>query len=170
MRARPATNFIGTTDNVPFEIRTNNERALRFERRSASLGPGSQVISSNVIAGHPSNVVAANVTMATIAGGGGSQTGPVLSLHNEVLGVGGTVGGGGSNSAGAGGAFWPTIAGGLANRAEGSFASVGGGDENQATGFSSTVPGGARQQGRGHLQPGGRPPSPSAPVHRSRWG
>ena len=59
----PSTNFIGTTDNVPFEIRTNNERALRFERRTVILGPGSQAISSNVIAGHPSNVtVAANVS------------------------------------------------------------------------------------------------------------
>jgi hypothetical protein len=143
------TNFIGTTDNVPFEIRTNNERALRFERRTVSLGPGSQAISSNVIAGHPSNVVAANVTMATIAGGGGSQTGPVLSLHNEVLGVGGTVGGGGSNSAGAGGGFWPTIAGGLANRAEASYSSVGGGNDNQANGFYSTVPGGARNRAGG---------------------
>lgn len=59
----PSANFLGTIDNVPLELRVNNERALRIEP------PGSTTYSPNLIGGHTGNWVSPGVVGATIGGG-----------------------------------------------------------------------------------------------------
>ena len=63
------TNFVGTTDNVAFEIRVNNggaatggnQRVMRFEPNATS---------PNIIGGFNGNSVTVGVVGATLAGGG----------------------------------------------------------------------------------------------------
>ena len=83
----------------------------------------------NIVGGHQSNTVTAGRVGATIGGGGGEIDGTVYS--NAVT--------------------WNfgTVAGGLANTADG-YATVGGGDENKASGLWSTVPGGQLNQASGN--------------------
>jgi len=63
----PNTNFLGTADNQPLELRVNQSRAFRLE-------PGTNTFSAvgapNVIGGAPNNFVDGGVIGATIAGGG----------------------------------------------------------------------------------------------------
>ncbi len=120
----PDTHFLGTTDDVAFEIRVNNVRALRIVPRADS---------PNIIGGYHGNTVGAGVYGATISGGG-------MSDHvNRVTSNFGTVGGGGFNTASGEGA---TVAGGGWNWAGGEGATVGGGGVNTASGDVSTVSGG----------------------------
>ncbi len=139
----PASNFIGTTDNVPFEVRVNNQRALRLERVTTTVGSNSWV-GQSVLGGDAGNTIASAVTQATIAGGGGTVNGN--PVPNRVTDVGGTVGGGGNNQAGDGGTPddkpWATVGGGLSNTASGSGATVAGGGGNAAGGIYAGVGGG----------------------------
>jgi len=135
----PTTNFLGTTDDVAFEVRVNDARALRIEPNSTC---------PSLIGGYSGNTVPAGVIGATIGGGG--QSGEI----NQVNGSFGTVGGGGSNTASdmyatAGGGrsntasgSYATVGGGYGNEASGSYATVGGGDYNKASGTNATVGGG----------------------------
>lgn len=112
----PGTNFLGTTDNQPLELRVNNSRGLRLEP-NANGAP-------NVIGGSPANYVAPGVVGSVIAGGG--ATGAVLSnsISFDLSAIGGgaankigtnskygTIGGGFNNII-ADSASWSTIAGG----------------------------------------------------------
>jgi trimeric autotransporter adhesin len=137
-----ASDFLGTTDDAPFEIRVDGQRVVRFEPAG---GPDD---AANWIGGHPDNTVQNNRYGQTI-GGGGSDGHP-----NMVTGNLGTVGGGGRNLAGAGLATvsggWggeatgphSTIAGGQFNVADGGGASIGGGSTNMVLGLGATVGGG----------------------------
>lgn len=163
----PDIHFLGTTDNVAFEVRVNNQRALRLE-------PGST--SPNWIAGYSGNSVNAGVAGATIGGGGeASQINRVAGSfgtvgggkNNEARGMsatvsGGeanlasgfavTVGGGTNNVAGslmAGAGNFATVGGGIANTASGEHATVGGGINNTASGRRATVPGGRDNTAKG---------------------
>ena len=64
----PATDFIGTIDATPFEIRTDSARSLRIEPSAETFG-GSP-ITTNTIAGSSANEVLPGVRGATISGGG----------------------------------------------------------------------------------------------------
>ncbi len=119
----PSSNFLGTTDNQPLEIRVNNQRALRIE-------PGG---SPNIIGGYSGNSVANGVAGATI-GGGGHPAGV-----NYVMADFGTIGGGFTNTVSA---AYATVGGGLGNTASGVSATIGGGWANTASGIKSTVGGG----------------------------
>ena len=113
--------FLGTTDDEPFEIHVAGERAFRLE-------PGD---SPNVIGGEASNTVTDGFA-ATIGGG----------EDNTVSGVFGTVSGGRGNTAGDTGA---TVGGGRSNTASGLDAVVPGGFDNTAEGSNSFAAGrGAR--------------------------
>ncbi len=133
------TNFLGTTDSQPLDLRVNSVRALRLEPNATS---------TNIIAGYAGNAVTAGAVGATIAGGG-------LSINtNLVTDDYGTVGGGGGNQAGdsAGGTAnkrYATVAGGLQNTASGVFATVGGGGGNTASGSNATVGGGTQNTASG---------------------
>ncbi len=143
----PGTNFVGTTDNQPLELKVNAARAFRLEPT---------LTSPNVIGGHPANFVVAGVVGATIAGGGNAGQPNRVSDHHGTIGGGylnlagdlagsvddrefSTVGGGISNNATGSSA---TIAGGSGNTASGTVATVGGGTGNVASGLNGTVPGG----------------------------
>ena len=129
----PGTNFLGTTNNVAFEIKVNGSRALRIEPDATS---------PNLIGGYSGNTVSGGVYGATISGGGAS------GLPNTVTDVYGAVGGGYSNRAGdAAGdtfsAYASTVGGGYSNIASGIMATVGGGQDNIASGDHATASGGS---------------------------
>ena len=101
------TQFLGTTDHQPLELKVNNLRALRIE----SSTNGKLV---NIIAGCPDNSVSAEITGATIAGGG-ANFGPGLVWPNEVKALYATIGGGVANFIGTN-ASSAVISGGFSNR------------------------------------------------------
>ena len=145
----PSSNFIGTIDAQPFEVRTGNARSLRIEPSSELFG--GVPITTNTIAGSSSNNVTAGVRGATISGGGVpfGDTDPDLTAENpnRVTDHYGTVGGGYANRAGndagtTGDGVFATVGGGLSNIASGSRSTVGGGSGNTASGSRSTVGGG----------------------------
>ncbi|MBK8911368.1 MAG: hypothetical protein IPM61_08540 [Chlorobi bacterium] len=143
------TNFVGTTDNVAFEIRVNNtgaatggnQRVMRYEPNASS---------PNIIGGFNGNSVGAGVVGATISGGGADGAASQVTGDYGVVGGGfantasgefSTVGGGYTNTASGRGA---TVAGGAGNQASGDNSTVGGGTQNEAQGGNSTVGGGER--------------------------
>ena len=149
-----ATNFLGTTDNMPLNFHVNNTRALRLEPHSKS---------PNVIGGFVGNSVTPGIFGATIGGGGQSTLENTISgsfgaigggRKNDVSGVDATIGGGNKNTASDTGAtigggknnkanqFCATVGGGYLNYAFGNNATVAGGKSNKANGNFSTVPGG----------------------------
>jgi len=112
------TNFLGTTDNVPLELRVNNQRYLRIEYAMDNQSR----VSPNFIAGFNGNSVAAGIAGGTIGGGGRSGD------ENRVAGDWGTISGGDDNSVNMNHGF---IGGGSSNSTAGSFAVIGGGSNNQ---------------------------------------
>lgn len=145
----PTSQFLGTTDNQPLVLRTQNVRSLRIEP-STVLVSGNP-ITTNMIAGSSGNLVTAGVRGATIAGGGTQGTsgdpdffaiGPnVVTDHYSV------VSGGFENRAGdalgtVADAGFATVSGGRNNRASDEASTVGGGASNDAFGRYGTVGGG----------------------------
>jgi hypothetical protein len=111
------THFLGTSDNTPFEIHVNGQRALRIVPRTNG--------EPNVIAGSPANSVSAGTTGATIAGGGSSSHAPFgFPAPNTVSGDHSTIGGG------------------VLNRTFAEYATISGGTDNESSGSGATVPGG----------------------------
>ncbi|MDZ4813814.1 MAG: hypothetical protein SGI99_14555 [Pseudomonadota bacterium] len=164
-----AGEFLGSTNNVPVEIKANNRRAARFE----ATGSANE---SRVVLGSPANVATGNG--ATIGGGGSSamtcgagsascanQTDETFATisggaGNAIVGPWSVIGGGDSNatqgsytSIGGGSrnsigltASYATIAGGSSNSASGQYASVSGGTGNGAVGDWSIAAGGQSNQ------------------------
>jgi trimeric autotransporter adhesin len=128
----PATNFLGTTDDEPLEIRVNGARVMRYEPNATS---------PNVVGGYNGNTVTAGVIGAVVAGGG--QNGSANSVADNF----GAVGGGAKNSAGGGtGAtsrIFATVGGGAGNISSGGWSTIGGGANNVASRDCSTVGGGS---------------------------
>ena len=133
-----ATNFLGTTDNQPLQLRVNNARALLLQPNPTS---------PNLVGGYTGNTVT-NAFGATIGGGGqngavntvGANFGTVSGgANNAAQGIYTTVSGGQNNTA----ADWnATVSGGYFNTADGLMATVGGGSSNSAIGDYATVAGG----------------------------
>ena len=127
----PAVNFVGTTDAQAFEIRVDNQTALRLEPRT----DGPVVAAANVMAGND-NFVTAGKVGASIGGGRG----------NRARGGYDTIGGGLGNTAGVAEEVvfdsHASVGGGLGNDAVGALSSIGGGAHNVAMGAVSVVPGG----------------------------
>jgi hypothetical protein len=141
----PALNFIGTTDNQPLVLRTQNVQSMRIEPSTSTFN--GDPITANVIAGSSANAVVVGATGATISGGGqlpqSGSFGP-----NRVASNFGSIGGGFDNLIGdplgnpsTGGAL-AVIGGGQSNTATGLISTVSGGGSNAATQFSATVGGG----------------------------
>jgi hypothetical protein len=139
----PTTQFLGTTDNQPLELRVNGARVLRIENAAgATSGP-------NWIGGFSGNSVVADVVGAVLAGGGMYYGFPYPNRVADDFGV---VGGGMANLAGDPGtdaSRFATVAGGNGNEATGFGATVGGGSGNKATGSRATVPGGSLNEATG---------------------
>ncbi|MCC7439402.1 MAG: hypothetical protein IT211_12990 [Armatimonadetes bacterium] len=145
----PGTNFIGTTDNQPFEIRVNNagaatggnQRVMRFEPNATS---------PNIIGGFNGNSVTSGAVGATIAGGGRN------GATNRATDNYGVVGGGENNRAGDNAGTTTdhthaTVGGGFGNTASGIYSTLGGGFTNTASGEHSAVGGGFSNTASGNL-------------------
>ena len=132
----PISNFLGTIDAQPFELRTGNARSLRVEPSSIVFGTPALPVTSNTIGGSRANLVDAGVRGATIAGGGlpSGDSDPDFAAEapNRVSDHYGTVSGGYGNRAGDA----------ALGTSDNSFATVGGGALNVASGFRSTISGG----------------------------
>ena len=118
-------NFVGTTDNQPFEAKVNGMRALRLE-------PGT---TANVIGGFNGNSVAAGIVGATIGGGGAS------GFPNRVNATYGAVAGGLGNSVFHNDSF---IGAGIGNSISSDRAVIAGGRDNsiQTNASNSAIGGG----------------------------
>jgi trimeric autotransporter adhesin len=144
-----SSDFLGTTDNNPLNLRVNNARGLRLEPASDGTNE-----SPNVIGGIADNSVTSGVHSAVIGGGGrGTPSDPTSA--NRVTDHQGVVGGGANNQAGddagtVGDATLATVAGGGNNKATGEAATVGGGFFDHATGSRATVSGGDNNTASGH--------------------
>ena len=128
--------FIGTTDNQPFDLYTYNTRALRLVMRTDSEGVYSNA--PNFVAGSPVNSASSSFVGETIGGGGGNNG--TISMPNSVAGDFSTVSGGANNSVTG---DFSIIGGGEANLVNATFATIGGGYGNIASFNSGTVSGGA---------------------------
>ncbi|MCG6118230.1 MAG: tail fiber domain-containing protein [Aquimonas sp.] len=149
-------NFLGTTDNVPLVIRTNNMASLRITPNVVS----GTAISANVVAGSSANrpaAIGSSVRGATVGGGGAPvDSDPAVAGEgpNRVTDHYGTVGGGAGNRAGndnpdAADAAFATVGGGAGNTASGRVSTVVGGRENLASAEASTVGGGLQNTASG---------------------
>jgi hypothetical protein len=123
-----STDFLGTTDDAPLELRVNQQRGLRLEP-APQVGPG---LSPNLIGGFESNHTATGVWGAAIGGGG------QLGFPNQVMASFGTIAGGSGNKAGE----LAAVGGGLSNTARGYRTVIGGGFSNTAIGGDATIGGG----------------------------
>lgn len=136
------TNFLGTTDDVAFEIHVDEagtstegrRRVMRFEPNATS---------ANIIGGFSSNGLGLGTTAAgvTITGGGSNGLGNRASDNFGFVG-GGAFNRAGSNDATVTNAQYATVVGGLSNNASGSESFLGGGNGNTASGSQSSLVGG----------------------------
>jgi trimeric autotransporter adhesin len=146
--------FIGTTDNLPLELRVNNVTALRLEPNAAGVNVigginsiGSGISGVTISGGSDNSVQFGTGTVGTagsfIGGGGDNLIGATIVGGNISLGGNDVIGGGFFNNIRAGCDF-ATIAGGKNNaiNTNASEATIGGGDGNTATGTLATIPGG----------------------------
>jgi hypothetical protein len=150
--SNPLSNFLGTLDNQPLVLRSNNLRVASLQANGTASSYGD---APSIAMGSGANV--ASAVGATVSGGGATRTelGTLdATLRNSATGSfstisGGTgnsassnsstVSGGGSNSAAG---VRSTVSGGITNTATGANSSVGGGSFNVASNTSSTVSGG----------------------------
>ena len=112
------SNFIGTLDYLPFEIKVNDARGFRLE----PAGSGT-FFSPNLIGGFAGNEVTNNAIGATIGGGGLNTNSHQISADF------GAIGGGTKNLVSA---SFGTVSGGSSNTTSGEFAVIGGGEGNRA--------------------------------------
>jgi hypothetical protein len=108
----PGTDFLGTTDISPLELKVYNQRALRLEY---GLNNFNRHYSMNVIGGFEGNIASGGAQGATIGGGGGYDFNSIPKI-NEVSGFWGTIGGGSDNHVGG---RYGTVPGGVGNQADG---------------------------------------------------
>lgn len=148
----PGTNFLGTTNNQPLDIRSNNQRGMRIQYHFIENGAVDDH-TINVIGGSDTNAVSAGVGGATIGGGGRRLTNGILmghTIHDDF----GTIAGGDNNVVGnddgdTDSQIYATVGGGTSNTAAGTMSTVSGGSANVASGNLSVVPGGAFNQAGG---------------------
>ena len=154
----PASNFLGTTDNRAFVIRTRNTPSLRIQPSFETFG--GLAITTNSIGGSHANAVTTSVRGATIAGGGvpAGDSDPQFSdeAPNRVSDHYGSVGGGYANLAGDDlGSIadrpYAVVGGGIGNTAGGNASTVAGGRVNLASGSGSSIGGGQNSIASGNL-------------------
>ena len=130
----PTTSFLGTPDNQPLVLKTNNRRAMQYQY-AENIPSGFR--SNNALGGADVNSIVAGVVGATIAGGGKDVFSGTDS-PNQVIANFGAIGGGIGNTAGDS----ATVGGGEANTASGRDSTIAGGTANLADSTDATVAGG----------------------------
>ncbi|HWY78098.1 MAG TPA: tail fiber domain-containing protein [Verrucomicrobiae bacterium] len=126
------SNFLGTIDVQPLELRANGRRALRLEPNTNGA--------PNIIGGTASNVVNAGAVGVVIGGGGAANYGGA-GFSNRVASDFGIIAGGGANY------IWPqspwgAIGGGYANVIGGPHATIAGGVSNAVGSLYESIGGG----------------------------
>lgn len=138
----PGTSFLGTTDDVPFEIWVNSARVMRLEPEKGTL-----IFGANFICGASTNTVTPGATGCTVLGG---TNAPGFSYESSATDDYCTVAGGFFNRAGNGGtvgdANSATVGGGSSNVADGGESTVAGGSGNRASGLAAFVGGGRNNE------------------------
>jgi hypothetical protein len=168
--------WIGMKEQVPVELRVNNEPVLRiipvysndnFLPNVILGSPTNQIEGENIravtISGGESNIArsfaaigggthhTASGSYSAISGGyvneaSGSANSIGGGTYNKASGLSATIGGGESNTASN---DYVTVGGGFHNIASGLASTVGGGDVNTASGIASIVPGGSANTASG---------------------
>ncbi len=142
----PATNFVGTSDELSLTLAVSSTTALRLEPSGGT---------PNLIGGYSGNSVTAGVRGANIGGGGaGSSPNQVTAdygaigggIGNRATGDSATVAGGWGNEASG---YWSAVGGGVGNVVTGSHAIIAGGWGNNVTGDYATVSGGLNNDASG---------------------
>jgi len=126
-------NYLGTSDNVPLDLRVAGERAYRFWPNAGSGAP-------EVIGGSAANFA---VGYGTTIGGGGATNYFGSVFTNYVLADFGTIGGGAGNGIQNNG-FYAFIGGGRQNTNNNNYATISGGYLNLANGFGAVIGGGTQ--------------------------
>ncbi|MEZ4785695.1 MAG: hypothetical protein R3F28_16660 [Candidatus Kapaibacterium sp.] len=149
------TNFLGTTDNVALNIRTNNVDRMIFNTNgSIQRDVGGNARGTNAIDMQTERAAVTQVAsgLRSIVAGGERNT---ASGDRSVIGGGNTNTASGLTSTVSGGNFntasgsSSTVGGGSTNTASGSVSIVGGGSNNTASGANSTVGGGSSNTASG---------------------
>jgi hypothetical protein len=143
--AGTSTDFIGTTDDQPFDVRVHDVRVMRY--RLATDATGNFTNAPNVIGGSPVNSALTTIVGATIGGGGGNISFDGSELDNRTTANFATVSGGAGNLAGG---DYATVGGGYVATAGGNYATVTGGYNNSASGNHASVPGGRQNSAQGN--------------------
>ena len=127
------SNFLGTTDSQPLEMKVNGARVMRFD------------LNFNIIGGDPGNSATGGAYSSTIAGGGTAGLVSGQPGNNSISAYASTIGGGAANTI-QNDDDYSTVAGGALNaimfNAEQSTISGGYGNTVQANARFSTVGGG----------------------------
>lgn len=131
--------FIGTTDNVPVTIKSNNSQVWRAVWTS---------ISPNITSGSSANTIQTNTVGAVISGGGTIATPNIITDNYGVI-AGGTSNQAGDNLGTTSDREYATVSGGRQNIASGSNATVGGGLRNTANASLAVVTGGGDNNASG---------------------
>ena len=162
----PATNFLGTIDNVALFIQVKNGAIVNnsfilntngsIQRDNAGNARGLSAVDLQIVRGSVTQV--ASGSNSFIGGGQNNSSTNTLStvgggINNNASGVGSFIGGGGfdgitvsGNTAGGGASV---VGGGLTNSASGIQSVVGGGQNNRATNNNATVGGGVNNNASG---------------------
>ncbi|HFC29645.1 MAG TPA: hypothetical protein ENJ44_01240, partial [Oceanospirillales bacterium] len=145
-----AGDFIGTSNNQPFVVKVNNQKALEID---ASQDSGN--FTPNIVMGG-NNTITSSTIGSTISGGFDNTFAPNGSIdyfsviaggaRNSLDGIASTISGGTDNSITA---SYATIAGGDNNTVSGLYSSVPGGFSNIASGNYAIVAGGFRNKASG---------------------
>ena len=135
-------NFLGTTDNMPLELKVNSQRAFRLEPTTNS---------PNIIGGYAGNFAESNLLGITISGGGKPiavnsvrDNSPYWPSGSDYASHFSSIGGGVANGVGSG-CGYSTISGGATNGIGNAdyyparFNTIGGGAFNSITESTSTV-------------------------------
>jgi hypothetical protein len=156
----PATQFIGTTDNQPLMLKSNNRRVMHF---ADVVDAGNTLHAVNVLGGVAVNSIASGVVGATIAGGGMDSNSGSDSI-NDIRGNFGFIGGGSGNfidaftdaviSGGSGNIVqgsYSVVAGGRGNNIQSGDSTIGGGNGNYVFGTAATIGGGSNNSVNANL-------------------
>lgn len=153
-----STNFIGTTDAVALNFRSNNSRVMSLFNQLTSVSTD-QYNGVVILGGSTLNTINAGATSSTVFGGLNFNSN---DFGNHAYDIGTTISGGVNNFAGRDNGFlaneaYATVCGGSTNWAQGNASSVLGGNNNQATNsFASALGGnGNRALGIGSVAAGG---------------
>ncbi len=143
----PGTNYLGTNDEAPLQLRVKGANALRLEPAADTLWG----VGPNLVGGAWVNQLTEGVVGATIAGGGSTTGCGEEPLHadpcpNRVT------------------ADFGAVGGRFSSEVSGAGGTVGRGEENQAGAWGATVGGGGIQQRHRPAVHGRRRPS----QHRQR--